>query len=470
MNLSLWLGLTLAPAAALSAAGRSFAPVVRPAASRTVRPAASRTSHLDCASAPPPAATAPSPSRTSIALEPPRVSQLEETVEPLLSGLNGKALRVEPEDVPTKGAVRAVVPDHCFKKDTRRSMAHLAQSAILTAACTGVGLAALPLKLGQLFWAPYAAVTGTVAMGLWVLAHECGHGAFSDNRFLQDAVGYLLHSLLLVPYFSWQRSHAVHHAHTNHLYKGETHVPTVVEGVEGEMTPDGETQMNIAKSMGARLHGAYQAFGHLTIGWPSYILFGLTGGAKYTEGGRICNHFWPGKPFSTKLWPGRWASKVVQSSAGVAAVLGLLALWAKSAGAATVCVMYGGPYMVVNMWLIVYTWLQHTDVDVPHLHDDDFTYMRGAFLTIDRPYPPLIDWLHHRIGTTHVAHHIDCSIPHYHAREATAAIAKAFPKPYLFEPTPVHKALWRVCCHCAAVKRRSATDSRYVFVPIESWA
>ena len=36
------------------------------------------------------------------------------------------------------------------------------------------------------------------AMGCWVVAHECGHNAFSDNRQLQDAVGYFLHSLLLV--------------------------------------------------------------------------------------------------------------------------------------------------------------------------------------------------------------------------------------------------------------------------------
>ena len=126
--------------------------------------------------------------------------------------------------------------------------------------------------------------------------------------------------------------------------------------------------------------------------------------------------------------------------------------------------------MVVNMWLIIYTWLQHTDVDVPHLGSDDFSYMRGAFLTIDRPYPKLIDWLHHRIGTTHVAHHIDCTIPHYHAREATDAIALNFPKAYLFEPTPVHRALWRVATECIAVKQRSADDSRYVFVPFEDWS
>ena len=154
----------------------------------------------------------------------PLVEPVEAAVEftPQLSGLNGKALLVEAEDVPTKAQVRAVVPNHCFKRDTLRSLGHVAQSFVCTAATAALGLL-IPLKLAALpLWIAYAFVTGTAAMGLWVLAHECGHGAFSDNRALQDAVGYILHSLLLVPYFSWQRSHAVHHQHTNHIY-GERH-------------------------------------------------------------------------------------------------------------------------------------------------------------------------------------------------------------------------------------------------------
>ena len=72
----------------------------------------------------------------------------------------------------------------------------------------------------------------------------------------------------------------MHHQHTNHLHKGETHVPTVVDGVPGEMTLGGEDQLDLARSMGERLHGAYQIFGHLTIGWPAYLIAGLTGGSK----------------------------------------------------------------------------------------------------------------------------------------------------------------------------------------------
>lgn len=382
----------------------------------------------------------------------------------MFSGLQGKALLPGADEVPTKGQVRAVVPDHCYKRNTLRSVGYVAQSLIVTAACAATGLL-IPLKATAMpLWALYAAFTGTAAMGMWVIAHECGHGAFSDNRRLQDFVGFVLHSVLLVPYFSWQRSHAVHHARTNHIYEGETHVPSVVGGRAGFETPGGEGEFAIAARMGGALHGAYQIFGHLAIGWPTYLLFGLTGGGKYVQEGKLpSNHFWPNGPFSNAMWPSSWPSKVLQSTAGVAGMLGLLSIWVAKAGLSTVLAFYGGPLLVVNAWLIIYTWLQHTDVDVPHLGADRFTYMRGAFLTIDRPYPPLIDWLHHRIGTTHVAHHIDCTIPHYHAEEATRAIAAAFPKVYLFEPTPVHRALWRVACNCIAVKRRDS-DGKYVFV------
>lgn len=261
----------------------------------------------------------------------------------------------------------------------------------------------------------------------WVVAHECGHNAFSNNRTLQDAVGYAYHSLLLVPYYSWQRSHAVHHSRTNHLTEGETHCPYTADSRPG--------QVNIAvlNAIGRAGFTVVQLVTHLLVGWPAYILWGATGGPSRG----VTNHFWPSAPFSEALWPGTWKQKVLKSDIGIIVTLAGLAFWASQTSLATVGALYVAPYLVTNAWLVLYTWLQHTDTDVPHYEGEDWNYVRGAFLTIDRPYGALLDFVHHRIGSTHVAHHVDSSIPHYHAVEATEALKKAFPHMYLYDPTPI---------------------------------
>ncbi len=103
--------------------------------------------------------------------------------------------------------------------------------------------------------------------------------------------------------------------------------------------------------------------------------------------------------------------------------------------------------------------LQHTDVDVPHFSEENHNFVKGALHTIDRPYDKLdpwgfIDFLHHKIGTTHVAHHFDSSIPHYKAQAATDAIKENFPDMYLYDPTPIPQAIWRVAKGCTGVIKR----------------
>lgn len=287
------------------------------------------------------------------------------------------------------------------------------------------------------------------------MSRPCDAGAFCDNTYLQDVVGYVLHSLLLVPYYSWQRSHAVHHSRTNHLTEGETHCPPV----EGKTLGGAVCRLSklVAGDFGV---GTYQLVTHLLFGWPAYLLAGATGGP--VRG--VTNHF---VPTSGKLFPGwRWKAKVLISDVGVVATAYLLYLWATAWTAAEggrvvsglgvgwwkVIALYGGPYLGVNFWLVLYTWLQHTDVDVPHLDAEHWTWEKGAFLTIDRPYGAVLDFLHHRIGSTHAAHHLCSRIPHYHAAEATRAIKRSFPQHYLYDPTPVHKALWRVATKCYEVR------------------
>ena len=77
--------------------------------------------------------------------------------------------------------------------------------------------------------------------------------------------------------------------------------------------------------------------------------------------------------------------------------------------------------------------------------------MKGAFLSIDRPYGKVINFLHHNIGSSHLVHHVCPSIPHYHAKKVTLIIKKEFKKAYLFNPDPIPKALWNIACNCIAV-------------------
>jgi len=371
------------------------------------------------------------------------------------SPMHWKALNITdapPDAMPSRRQVLEVLPQHVFESHTPTSLKYLAISLSLTAACAFAGTF-IPLAPAFIpLWLAYSAVTGTVATGLWVLAHECGHGAFSKNRRLQTAVGYVLHSAMLVPYFSWQRSHAVHHAFTNHLSAGETHVPYRA----GERS--GDANLGMKDKLGEAGYGIVQLIFHFILGWPAYLLVGASGGP--VRG--ITNHFWPTKPFSKALWPGKWKQKVWRSDIGVAITAASLIIWAVAVGSPWPAIaMYGGPLIIINCWLVGYTWLQHTDTDVPHLEEGNWSWVRGAFLSIDRPYGPVFDFLHHKIGSTHVAHHIDGTIPHYKAGEATEIIKDNFPSLYLYDPTPVHKALWRVARKCAAVEQRS---NRWVFV------
>jgi len=353
--------------------------------------------------------------------------------------------------VPTTSEVKAAIPAECFERNLAKSLGYAAFSVGLTLLTGALAMAFIPLEWA---WAPawiaYGYVNGTIAVGVWVLAHECGHRAFAPTPFVQDVVGFVLHSALLVPYFSWQRSHAIHHGKTNHLIDGETHVPKRLTTARGERT------LRARERIGAGTHGAFTVVSRLTFGWPLYLLFGLTGGPSRG----VTNHFWPIRPFSNALFPNRWKAKVYWSALGVIAMIAALVAWGLLRSPAEVLAVYVGPYLVVNAWLVMYTWLQHTDEDVPHYDEDDWSFVRGAFCSVDRPYGPIADFLHHRIGSTHVAHHLDAKIPHYNARKATVAIREAFPDLYRYNPTPIRTALWNVAKSCHVVAK---TDDGWQF-------
>ena len=52
---------------------------------------------------------------------------------------------------------------------------------------------------------------------LFMIQHDCGHGAFFHHRLANDWVGRVIGVLTLTPYDFWRRTHAVHHATSGNL-------------------------------------------------------------------------------------------------------------------------------------------------------------------------------------------------------------------------------------------------------------
>jgi len=364
--------------------------------------------------------------------------------------------------LPSKGEIKAVIPKECFERSYAHSMYFVVRDTAWAVAC--VYLAHLTLSTDvpdRLFslealgwcigWNAYAFWMGTILTGHWVLAHECGHGAFSPSQTFNDVWGFIMHQAVLVPYFAWQYTHAKHHRRTNNTVDGESHVPNTA----GEMGLDdhGHREGGFAilhEAMGDGPFAMVQIISHLVLGWPLYLLGLASTGRLGQDGkplkdGEIMDHYRPWSPmFPKKLW-----FKIALSTGGVLASWVVIYRACREYGVLPVSLWYFGPLLWNQAWLVLYTWLQHNDPSVPQYGPSDWTWVKGALSTIDRPYG-IFDYFHHTIGSTHVAHHLFHEMPFYNADVATAAI-KAYLEPmglYNYDPTPWYVAMWRVAMTC----------------------
>ena len=124
------------------------------------------------------------------------------------------------------------------------------------------------------------------------------------------------------------------------------------------------------------------------------------------------------------------ANQIRISVAGLLIWSAILAFWSYMRSSTEVLVVYFIPYLWVNHWLVLITFLQHTDPILPHYRAPEFTFPRGALATLDRKLlgdlGPIGAWLGavatHGISETHFLHHVSSKIPHYNAWEATYAL------------------------------------------------
>ncbi|CEP60445.1 uncharacterized protein LALA0_S01e11056g [Lachancea lanzarotensis] len=349
--------------------------------------------------------------------------------------------------------VLSAIPAECYQRSLLRSLGFVARDilgmvslAVVAHRWAGPWLQAAeaPLLVRFLFWNAYAAALGAFGTGLWIMAHECGHQAFSDYGAVNDFVGWLLHSYLLVPYFSWKYSHSKHHKATGHLHRDMVFLPPTKQefwqtrgwaAELAEVTEDSPLR-TLAELVAQQLGG-----------WLMHLVTNVTGQRYPDAPAWTRNHFWPLSPlFETKD-----ALYIVLSDLGILAQCLVLRMWYVRFGAWSVAINWLVPYLWVNHWLVFITYLQHTDHTLPHYDQSQWTFAKGAAATIDRRLPFVGPHIFHDIIETHVLHHFVSRIPFYNARPASEAIRRVMGEHYRSTDENMFKSFWKVARGCQYV-------------------
>ncbi|KAJ3356075.1 hypothetical protein HDU83_001989 [Entophlyctis luteolus] len=357
--------------------------------------------------------------------------------------------------------IRDAVPAWCFKHNTLVSLGYVALDVAMAATqfyiATGIdsgwnGLIDTSSPLVRFaLWMIYGVVQGWVCTGIWVLAHECGHGGFSANTTLNHCVGFVLHSALLVPYFSWKITHSKHHKNCSNVDKDQVFIPSLrseypsrVRSADQAVPEHGKEEEEEGDMFESPpIFDLLRLVRQQLFGWPSYIIANVSG-QKFDV---WASHFHSSSP----IFDPHHAKQVIMSDIGIAIMLGILGYLAHTYSVMAVVKYYVIPYLWVNHWLVMITYLQHTDVRLPHYRGDDWTFLKGALCTVDRDFGFLNHFFHH-ITDTHVVHHLFSTMPFYNAEAATEAVKAKLGKFYLYDDSPIFLSMWRSYRNCKFVE------------------
>lgn len=275
--------------------------------------------------------------------------------------------------------------------DLRRSMWELAVTLVPFVALVTVTLWAVSAG----YWAAMLAtpIAGLLLLRLFVIQHDCGHGAFLKSRSANDWTGRLLGVLTFTPYDCWRRSHAIHHASTGNLDArgyGDVDTLTVREFREAS---------------------ALQRLGYRLYRHP-LILFGL--GPAYLF---LLRHRLPiGLMRKGSIY---WISAMASNVALFAILAGVI--WAVG-WATTALVLF--PVLLTAASSGVYLfYIQHQYEDAHWSSQEDWAFHDAALhgsshLALPQP----LRWFSANIGIHHV-HHLASRIPFYRLPE----VLKAYP-------------------------------------------
>jgi len=262
---------------------------------------------------------------------------------------------------------------------------------------TAIPFAVLLVTMGALshtyYWLTLllAVPAAGLLIRLFIIQHDCGHGAFFPSRRANDVLGRVLSVLTLTPYASWARGHAAHHASAGNLDRrgrGDVDTWTVSE----------YRQASSAKKLLYRL-----------LRNP-FFLVGFGAPLNFIVLQRVPR----GSTFRDRV------SRRSVLSLNIA----LLAVYGSAISAFGAFPVLGTylPVIIVASWIGNWLFFVQHQFDGTHWERDEGWNFHEAALKGSSYFklPPILQWFSGNIGLHHV-HHLSSRVPNYHLQSCLDA-------------------------------------------------
>ena len=230
---------------------------------------------------------------------------------------------------------------------------------------------------------PLWILTAGFLVRLFMIQHDCGHGAFFRPRRANDWIGRIIGVLTLTPYESWRRNHALHHAGTGNLDR---------RGI-GDITTLSVREFRALSRWGRILYRGYR---------HPLVMFGIGPAYVFLLRQRL--------PDDLMRSNGRvWISAMTSNLASAVVVTALI--WFIGIGPFLLIYL---PITIIaasiGVWLF---YLQHQFEQTSWEHDGEWN-LQVAALHGSSHYdlPRILRWFTASIGVHHV-HHLCSRIPFY---------------------------------------------------------
>ncbi len=265
--------------------------------------------------------------------------------------------------------------------DRRRAAIQLVNTALPLLA----SMAALLYGLDHGYWLAglFALPAAFFVVRLFIIQHDCGHGSFLASRRANELVGSVISALTLMPFASWRRDHAVHHATSGNLARRGT----------GDITTLTVAEYRVRSAWRRFLYRVYRHPLVLFGMGPVYVLL-----IRYRLPIRMSIHDWE-----------NWLSVIGTNLAATAIVAGMSAL----VGPVLSLMAWGAVLLLatsIGVWLFyVQHQFEETYWEGPAGWDFHAAALEGSSFY---DLPRFLHWFTGSIGFHHI-HHLASKIPNY---------------------------------------------------------